>query len=212
MWPFTWLKNKVFNRSIEDIVNSGLKKSKIRYEHQILSRFCGTKSAVLGFAMYQKFSENLFGIDYELTEDIITFLKSFYSFFEDTKDSIQQDDFLRFACMSYVAWQKIVDLKCMPIEEQEENTDCSYEEPQGKYLKIDWKGENTALVQQIKSRIAPDTRLESIGIDFSSIVLVESELNKRGYPVYISAQTMESCNKKDVGYLIKKAYSSIEQK
>lgn len=210
MWPFTWLKNKLSNRSIEDIVNSELKKGKIEYDRKIWSRFCGTKSAVLGFAMYQKFSENLFGIDEELTEDISTFLKSFYGFLEDTKDSIPQDDFLRFACMSYIAWQNIVYLKSTPIKDDEEESDDRYGEPQGKYLKINWKGEDTEIAQQIKSRITPDMKLESIGLDFSGMILVESELNKKGYPVYLSSRTLDSCYKKDVRYLLRTCYFCLE--
>lgn len=213
MWPFRWLKNKIANRSIDELVNSGLKKHEIEYDPVIGARFYCTKSPDLGFALYQRFStQNAFEMDQEIAEDICTFLKSFYSFFEKAKNSIQQDDFLRFAYMSYITWQKIVKLKSGPNEDNEkEDIDERYEEPQGKYLKIRWKQEDVELAQQIKSRITPDMRLNAIDLDFSGMVLVEAELKKKGYPVYLSSSAMDACKKRDVDYLIRKCYHCIDK-
>ena len=211
MWPFTWLKNKIANRSIDELVNSGLKKYEIEYDPVIGARFYCTKSPDLGFALYQRFSkQGEFEMDQELAEDICTFMKSFYGFFEKAKNSIQQDDFLRFAYLSYIAWQKIVELKSGPNEDDEkEDIAERYEEPQGKYLKIRWKQEDVELAKQIKSKITPG--MKAIDLDFSGMVLVESELNKKGYATRIPAYTMDACNKRDVGYLIRKLYSCIDE-
>jgi len=83
MWPFTWLKNRIANRSIDELVNSGLKQYELEYDPVIGARFYGTKSPELGFALYKRFSEpSEFEMDQELAEDICAFLKSFYGFFE----------------------------------------------------------------------------------------------------------------------------------
>ncbi len=217
MWPFTWLKNKIANRSIDELVSSGLKEYEIEYDPVIRARFYGTQSPDLWFALYHRFSMSSdFEMDQEIAEDICTFLKSFYCFFEKAKNSIQQDDFLRFAYVSYIAWQKIVELKSGPSEddEKDEDIDERYEEPQGKYLKIQWKSEDAEkieLAKQIKRSITPDMRLKAIDLDFSGMVLVESELNKKGYATHIPAYTLEACNKRDVDYLIRKCYHCIDK-
>lgn len=217
MWPFTWLKNKIANRSIDELVNSGLKRYEIEYDPVIGARFYGTKSSDLGFALYQRFSRHSeFEMDQELAEDICTFLKSFYSFLEKAKNSIQQDDFLRFAYISYIAWQKIAKLKSGPNEDDEkEDIDERYEEPQGKYLKISWKqedAEKVELAKQIKSRITPDMRLQTIDIDFSEMIIIESEIEKYGYRVFLPSNALPACRKRDVSYLIRKCYSCLEDK
>ncbi|MEM4263804.1 MAG: hypothetical protein QW666_02825 [Candidatus Woesearchaeota archaeon] len=212
MWPFTWLKNKIANRSIEDIINSELKKRKIAKDQKILSKFTGTKSALLGYAMYQKFTENLcFEPDQELIDDIRVFIEKYHDFVSTKKDSIPQDDFLRFACMSYHTWQKIVDLKCRLSKEnevEEENARRPYEEPPGKYLKIKWKLEETELTRQIKKRITPDMPLKSIGISFPEIILIENDLRKLGYMIYLPSVELDKCTNKNVGYFILKCYNN----
>jgi len=141
----------------------------------------------LGYALYCMNPKNP-GLD----EDIHIFLKSFYPFFKKQK---QVKEIVSFAQFSFLVWNYLVQAKLNLPEK-------------GEYLSFSWKQDPPEMVRQIKERIYPQTRLESISIDYSDMVLLGTFLKHKGYRILLDDKIMDSCKKGDVGRLIKKYYHS----